>query len=100
VPWIAVYVFNGALHADGFGSDIVYGVFDAAGPLLVVGTALAALAAGRGQWGRMAAGFTVVVIGTVAAFFGPAGCWGVLSVAGLVGLLALAVIQYVHLRRA
>ena len=55
VPWLAVYVFNGALHADGFGSNLVYGVFDAAGPWLVVGTGMAALAAGREQWGRMAA---------------------------------------------
>lgn len=99
VPWIAVYVFDGALHADGFGSSLVYGVFDAAGPWLVVGTGLAALSAGRGQWARMAAGLAVVVVGTAAAFFGPAGCWGVLSVAGFVGMLALAVSQYVHLRR-
>ena len=76
VPWIAVYVFDGALKANGFGTAIVYGVFDAAGPWLVVGTAFAALAAGREQWGGMAAGLTVVVIGTAAAFFGPAGCLG------------------------
>ena len=99
VPWIAVYVFDGALHADGFGSSLVYGVFDAAGPWLVVGTGLAALSAGREQWGRMAAGLAVVMTGTAAAFFGPAGCWGVLSVAGFVGLLVLAVARYVDLRR-
>lgn len=100
VPWIAVYVFDGALKANGFGNDIVYGVFDSAGPWLVVGTAMAALAAGRWQWTNMAAGLAVVVVGTVAAFFGPAGSWGVLGVAGFVGLLALAVVQYVRLRRA
>ncbi len=100
VPWIAVYVFDGALKANGFGNDIVYGVFDACGPWLVVGTAMAALAAGRVQWAGVATGLTVVVVGTAAAFFGPAGCWGVLGVAGFVGLLALAVAQYVRLRRA
>jgi len=100
VPWIAVYVFDGALKANGFDNAIVYGVFDAAGPWLVVGTAMAALAAGRGQRTTMVAGLTVVVAGTVAAFFGPAGCWGVLGVAGFVGLLVLAVSQYVRLRRA
>ena len=99
VPWLAVYVFDGALKVDGFDNSIVYGVFDAAGPWLVVGTAFAALAAGRGQWGGVATGLTVVVVGTVAAFFGPAGCWGVLGVAGFVGFLILAVSQYVHLRR-
>lgn len=99
VPWIAVFVFNGALHADGFGSNLVYGVFDAAGPWLVVGTGMTALAAGREQWGRMAAGLAVLVIGTMAAFFGPAGCWGVLAVCSFVLLLTLAVVQYVQLRR-
>lgn len=99
VPWIAVYVFNGALHADGFGDSLVYGVFDAAGPWLVVGAGAAALAAGREQWGRMAGGLTAVVVGTTAAFFGPAGCWGVLAVAGFTGFLALAVVQHLRLRR-
>ena len=99
VPWVAVYVFNGALHADGFGSNLIYGVFDAAGPWLVVGTGVAALAAGREQWGRMAAGLAVVVSGTTAAFFGPAGSWGVLGVAGFVLLVVFAVTQYVQLRR-
>jgi hypothetical protein len=47
----------------------------------------------------MAQGLTVLVIGTTAAFFGPAGVWGVLAVAGFVGLLGLGVYQYVHLRR-
>jgi hypothetical protein len=99
VPWIAVYVFNGALHADGFGSNLVYGVFDAAGPWLVVGTGMAALGAGREQWGRMTAGLVVVGIGTTAAFFGPAGCWGVIGVGAFVLLVVLAVIQSVQLRR-
>lgn len=100
VPWIAVYVFDGALKANGFDSAIVYGVFDAAGPWLVVGAAMAGLAAGRSQWTTMAGALTVVVIGTAAAFFGPAGSWGVLGVAGFIGLLVLAVVQYVRLRRA
>jgi hypothetical protein len=99
LPWMAVYVFNGALHADGWGPALVYGVFDACAPWLVVGTGLAALSAGREQWGRMAGGLSLVVIGTAAAFFGPAGCWGVLGVAGFVALLALAVTRYIQLRR-
>ncbi|MGH2595672.1 MAG: hypothetical protein ACRDH7_06890 [Actinomycetota bacterium] len=99
VPWIAVYVFDGALKANGFGPAIVYGVFDAAAPWLVVGAAFAAFSAGRERWGEMGQGLTVLVIGTTAAFFGPAGVWGVLAVAGFVGLLVLGVTQYVHLRR-
>jgi hypothetical protein len=99
VPWIAVYVFDGALKANGFGPAIVYGVFDAAAPWLVVGAAFAALAAARERWGEMAQGLTVLVIGTTAAFFGPAGVWGVLAVAGSVGFLVLGVSKYIHLRR-
>ena len=99
VPWIAVYVFDGALKANGFSNAIVYGVFDAAAPWLVVGAAFAAFSAGRGRWGEMGQGFTVLVIGTTAAFFGPAGVWGVLAVAGSIGLLVLGVSRYVHLRR-
>jgi hypothetical protein len=99
VPWIAVFVFDGALKANGFSNAIVYGVFDAAAPWLVVGAAFAALSAGREQWGEMAQGFTVLVIGTTAAFFGPAGVWGVLAVAGSVGLLVIGVSKYIHLRR-
>jgi hypothetical protein len=99
VPWLAVYVFNGGLHVDGFGSNLVYGIFDAAGPWLVVGTAMAALAAGREQWGRMAAGLAVLTIGTTAAFFGPAGCWGVIGLGGFILLVVFAVLQTVQLRR-
>ncbi len=54
VPWIAVYVFDGALKANGFSNAIVYGVFDAAAPWLVVGAAFAAFSAGRERWGQMA----------------------------------------------
>jgi hypothetical protein len=99
VPWIAVYVFDGALRANGFSNAIVYGVFDAAAPWLVVGAAFAAFSAGRERWGEMAQGLTVLVIGTTAAFFGPAGVWGVLGVAAFVGLLVLGVSKYIQLRR-
>jgi hypothetical protein len=100
VPWIAVYVFNAALHANGAGQDIVYGVFDAAGPWLVVGAAVAGVAAGRGRPGGIVIGLTTVVIGTVAAFFGPAGAWGVLGVAGCAALLLQAAARFVAVRRA
>lgn len=98
VPWIAVYVFDGALRANGFSPAIVYGVFDAAAPWLVVGAAFAAFSAGRERWGEMGQGLTVLVIGTIAAFFGPAGVWGVLAVASFVGLLVLGVAKFMQLR--
>ncbi|MEV6850198.1 hypothetical protein [Actinoplanes sp. NPDC051411] len=100
VPWAAVYVFNAALQANGAGDNIVHGVFDAAGPWVVVGAAVAGVAAGRGQRGGIAVGLAAVVIGTVAAFFGPAGAWGVLGVAGCAGLLIQAAARFVALRLA
>jgi hypothetical protein len=99
VPWIAVFVVDGALKADGFPAAIVYGVFDAAAPWLVVGAAMAGLAAGRQDRWRMAIGLGLVLAATVAAFFGPAGCWGVLAVAGFAGLITGSVVQYVRLQR-
>ena len=99
-PWAAVYVFNGALQHDGFGTSVFYGVFDAAGPWLVVGAAVAGFGAGRGQRAGIAIGLTVVTFGTIAAFFGPAGCWGVLAVGGCAALLVHAVSQFVRLRYA
>lgn len=92
-PWIAVYVFNGALHAGS-------GVLTSAGPWLVVGAAVAGVAAGRGQRGGIITGLAIVTIGTVAAFFGPAGAWGILAVAGCAALLAQAAARFVALRHA
>jgi hypothetical protein len=100
VPWVAVYVFMAALHAAGAGTGVVYGVFNATGPWLVVGAAVAGVAAGRGRLGGIAIGLSVVAIGTFAAFFGPAGAWGVLGVAGCAGLLVQAASRYVALRHA
>jgi hypothetical protein len=100
VPWVAVYVFNSALQTAGAGKEIVYGVFDAAGPWLVVGAALAGVGAARESWKGVSVGLTVVVIGTVAAFFGPVGCWGVLAVGGCAALLVEAAVRYVQQQQA
>jgi len=99
VPWLAVFVFDGALRADGFSFAIVYGVFDAAAPWLVVGAALAGLGAGRRDTARLAIGLGLVLAATVAAFFGPAGSWAVLGAAGFAGLAAMAVIQRIRMHR-
>src|SRR2546425_4196517 len=55
--FLAVYVLMGALRYDGFSHAIVYGILPAAGPLIVVGAAMAGYAAAReeGQ-GRGVAG--------------------------------------------
>jgi hypothetical protein len=85
---IGVYAFDGALKYDGFSNAIVYGVFDAAAPWLVVGALLAGIAATRQDWWSLAAAVAVIAIGVGSAFAGPINAWGVLAVGGCLLLLA------------
>ena len=48
-----VYTFDGALKYDGFNASVVYGVFDAAAPWLVVGAVLAGYAAAKEDWWKL-----------------------------------------------
>lgn len=100
VPWAAVYVFMGALRHDGFDAGLVYGIVDAAGPWLVVGAAVAGIAAAQGKRETLIGALVVVCIGTGAAFAGPAGVWGILALGGFAGLLVVAAVRFTHLHRA
>lgn len=72
--------FQGALKYDGASQAIVYGVFPAAAPLVVVGGTLAGSAAARQQWSLFGTALAVVAVGTGAAFAGPAGAWAVVGI--------------------
>lgn len=87
--WILVYVFQGALDAAGASHAIVYGIYPAAAPLIILGLVGAALAQARADWPIFSGALTVAVIASVAAFFGPAGVW-------LVAGIALAAAFVVH----
>jgi hypothetical protein len=87
--WILVYVFQGALDAAGASHAIVYGIYPAAAPLIILGLVGAALAQARADWPIFSGTLTVAVIASVAAFFGPAGVW-------LVAGIALAAAFVVH----
>ena len=63
--WIAVYVFQGALHHAGASHAIVYGIFPAAAPLIIVGAAAAAHAAARENWRMLGVAIAVVALGAV-----------------------------------
>ncbi len=89
VIWICVYIVQGALHYAGAGKGIVYGIWPAAGPLIVVGSAAAAYEAGRERAGSAAFAVAAVVLGAVACFAGPRAVWGVIAV-GLCSLLLAA----------
>jgi hypothetical protein len=93
-----VYVFDGALRYDGFSASIVYGVFDAAAPWLVVGAVLAGHAAAKEDWWKLAGGVAMMVVAAGSAFAAPANVWGVLAVAGCALLLAQGVLRFLWQR--
>jgi hypothetical protein len=87
--WILVYVFMGALEHAGASHAIVYGIYPATAPLIIVGVAGAGLAQARADWPMFGGTLTVAVIATIAAYFGPAGAW-------LVAGIGLAAALLVH----
>jgi hypothetical protein len=97
---VGVYVFDGALRYDGFSVAIVYGVFDAAAPWLVVGAVLAALAAAKEDWWKLGAAVAVIAIGVGSVFAGPVNVWGVLAVCGCLLFLGQAVLRFLWSRPA
>jgi hypothetical protein len=76
--WIVIYVFQGALLHAGASRGIVYGIWPAAAPLIVVGAATAAYSVGRAK--SPVLGLIGIALGSGAAFAGPAGVWGVIAV--------------------
>lgn len=97
--WICVYIVQGALEHAGAGKGIVYGIWPAAGPLIVVGSAAAAYEVGRER--AASAGFAVaaVVLGAIACFAGPAAVWGVIGV-GLSVVILIGAAAQLWQRRA
>lgn len=93
VIWICVYVVQGALHHAGAGSGIVYGIWPAAGPLIVVGSAAAAYEAGRARAASASVAVAAVVLGSVACFASPRAVWGVIAVGFCALLLAATAMQ-------
>ena len=97
--WAAVYVFQGALYHAGASHAIVYGIYPAAAPLIIVGSAAAAYAAAQEDWRVLGLALAVVALAAVGAFAGPAGVWGVIGI-GLCVLLLGRTAAQVWLRHA
>lgn len=93
--YLAVYVLMGALRYDGFSTGIVYGIIPAAGPLIVVGAAVAGGAAARQDVPVLGIAVAVIAVGAGSAFAGPSGVWGVAGV----GLCAVVVCRAILLER-
>lgn len=91
--WIADWVFQGALHYDGASNAIVYGIYPAAAPLVIVGACLAGMAAAQEDRRKLSIAIAVVALATGSAFAGPAGVWGVMAVGGCVIGIGAAAVQ-------
>jgi hypothetical protein len=93
VAWVMVYVFQGALHHAGASHAIAYGIYPASAPLIVVGSAAATHQAAHENWEWAGFAGAAVVLGSVAAYTGPATVWAVVGIGLAVLLLARAVSQ-------
>ena len=97
--WAAVYVFQGALLHAGASHAIVYGIYPAAAPLIIVGSAAAAYETAQENWRMLGFAIAVVGLAAVGAYAGPAGVWGVVGI-GLSVLLLGSAADEVRLRHA
>jgi len=97
--FVATAVFQGALHYDGVGPAVVYGIFPAAAPLLVVGATLGGMAAAQENGRLLAVAVALVALGTGSAFAGPINVWGVIAIGGFVMLVGYAVAQVLERHR-
>ncbi len=98
VAWIAVYVFQGALHYAGVSASIVYGLYPATAPFMIVGLVGAALSVGQGDWIAFGTTLAVGVVATVAAFGGPVGAWLIMGIGLSLALLATGIATTVRQR--
>jgi hypothetical protein len=97
--WVAVYVFQGALYHAGASHAIVYGIYPAAAPILILGGAAAAHAAAQENWRVLGFALAGVALAAGASFAGPAGVWAVMGI-GLCVLLLVRTTAQVWLRWA
>jgi len=93
VAWVCVYVFQGALEHAGASHAIVYGIYPATAPFIVVGAAAAAYEAARDSWWLVGVSLAAVVLGAVAAYTGPRDVWAVMGIGVAVLILIYAVVS-------
>jgi hypothetical protein len=91
--WAAVYVFQGALLHAGASHAIVYGIYPAAAPLIIVGSAAAAYETAQENWRMLSFAIAAVVLAAVGAYAGPSAVWGVVGIGLCVLLLGRAADQ-------
>jgi hypothetical protein len=90
---VAVLVLEAAIDHAGASRSIVFGVFQAAAPVLVAGVVYVATSASRLNWPVLGLGLWLIAVAAGGAFAGPVGVWGVIALAGGVGFLLIAVLR-------
>jgi hypothetical protein len=96
--WVCVYVFQGALQHAGVGDSIVYGIYPAAAPILIVGAAAAGHEVASENYPMAAIASIAVAIAAVGAFAGPVDVWGVMGLGLCALLVCRAAIQFQSLK--
>jgi hypothetical protein len=96
--WVLVYVFEGAFYKTG--PSIIYGVYPATAPFLIVGLAAAAWAAGRQDWPLAATCWGVAIVAAFAALTGPVYCWLVMGIGLCLAMLGNAAFGFWQLHQS
>jgi len=95
--YVATAVIQGALHDAGASHAIVYGIFPAAGPLVIVGCTVAGSAGSRQDWQMFGGALAVVSVGIAGLFVSAAASWAVVGTGlfsiSLAGAIAKAWMQ-------
>jgi hypothetical protein len=90
ISFLGSPVIQGAMEHYGASPAIVYGVIPAAAPLIIVGTTVLGIAAGRADWPQFGAALAVVIGGGVALFVGPSAAWLAAGISLFVGVAVYA----------
>lgn len=99
MAWVAVYVYMGALYHAGASHAIVYGLYPATAPLMILGLVGAALAAAQENWRAFGTTLFIAAVAAGSAFAGPVNAWLAMGIGLCAGLLGTAVAD-LRLRRA
>jgi hypothetical protein len=100
VALVAVYVFMAPLAHLGASDGVVYGVYVATAPLIVLGAFWAGRSAIREDWPEFGVSIAIVLVAAGSAFAGPRGVWLSDSVGCCVALLGYSAAQAWLLRGA
>jgi uncharacterized membrane protein (DUF485 family) len=98
VGWVLVYVFEAAFYKTG--ASIIYGIYPATAPFLIVGLAAAAWAAGREEWPLTATMLGVAIVAAFAALAGPVYCWLIMGIGLCLAMVGNAAFGFRQQRRS